>query len=104
MLLSLPPSLLTHSDLYWEQHFTTITLDTPYLEESDKYLPSYPLPEQVEKLLEMGKYENVENRVTKDNYKRRMHNLLYLEEYERRKCMSRYLDLCSLRGFPLEWC
>ena len=80
----------TSSDLYWEQHFTTIPLETPCLEEADQYLPPYQLPEQVEKLLELGKYENVENRVTKDNYKRRMHNLLYLEEYERRKCMSRY--------------
>ena len=77
------------SDLYWEQHFTTIHVDTPFLEDSDQYLPHYQLPEQVEKLLETGKYENVENRVTKENYKRRMHNLLYLEEYERRKCMSR---------------
>ena len=84
-----PPPPTTHSDLYWEQHYTTMPLDTPYLEESDQYLPSYHLPEQVEKLLELGMYENVENRVTKDNYKRRMHNLLYLEEYERRKCMSR---------------
>ena len=100
--LSLSHTHSSHSDLYWEQHFTTMPLDTPYLEESDQFLPSYPLPEQVEKLLEMGKYENVENRVTKDNYKRRMHNLLYLEEYERRKCMSRYLDLCSLQEFPLE--
>ena len=82
-------SLLDCSDLYWEHHFTNIPLDTPHLEESDQYLPEYPLPVQVETLLESGKYENVENRVTKDNYKRRMHNLLYLEEYERRKSMSR---------------
>lgn len=98
--LSLPTTLTytppQHtSDLYWEQHYTTSHLDTPYLEESDQYLPSYQLPEQVEKLLEMGKYENVENRVTKDNYKRRMHNLLYLEEYERRSCMSRYTCICT---------
>ena len=73
-------------------------LDTPYLEESDKYLQTYQLPEQVEKLLEMGKYENVENRVTKDNYRRRMHNLLYLEEYKRRECMSRYKQMMYMQS------
>lgn len=37
----------------------------------------------------LGKYNNVENRVTEANYKRRLHNLLYLEEYQQRLDMSR---------------
>ena len=37
----------------------------------------------------------VENRVTKENYKRRLHNLLYLEEYQQRLDMSRYYTVCS---------
>lgn len=37
----------------------------------------------------LGKYNNVENRVTETNYKRRLHNLLYLEEYQQRLDMSR---------------
>ena len=104
---------------------------TSYQEETDRPLPEYPLPEQIERLIDAGKYSNVENRVTKvwcvvcvcvgggggggvrlgsrvcvcvldnewrisfspsrcqDNYKRRMHNLLYLEEYQQRVDMSR---------------
>ena len=60
-----------------------------YIEETDSLLPEYPLPEQIEKLIEAGKYNNVENKVTKENYRRRMHNLLYLEEYQQRVDMSR---------------
>ena len=61
-LSSLPPSL---SDLYWEQHYSQIPMTTSYLEETDRSLPEYPLPEQIERLIEAGKYSNVENRVTK---------------------------------------
>ena len=68
-----------------------VHIDTKYLEETDKALPEYVLPEQVEKFIESGKYKNVEIRVTKENYRRRMHNLLYLEEYKQREDMSRYM-------------
>ena len=40
-------------------------MTTSYLEETDRSLPEYPLPEQIERLIEAGKYSNVENRVTK---------------------------------------
>jgi len=60
-----------------------------FTEETDKALPEYALPEQIEKFIEGGKYKNVEVRVTKDNYIKRMHNLLYLEEYQQRETMSR---------------
>ena len=38
---------------------------TTFEEETDRPLPEYPLPEQIERLIEAGKYSNVENRVTK---------------------------------------
>ena len=75
-------------DLFWESHYSKIAMDS-FEEETDRHLPEYSLPEQIESLIEKGKYSNVENRVTKDNYKRRMHNLLYLEEYQQRLDMSR---------------
>ena len=59
----------------------------PYAEEVDKSLPEYILPENV---LELGNDKNVRVKLTKDNYKERMHYLLYLEEHEHKKIMSRY--------------
>jgi len=52
-------------DLYWEQHYSQIHMTTSYQEETDGLLPEYPLPQQIEKLIEDGKYSNVEDRVTK---------------------------------------
>ena len=60
--LSLSPSF---SDLYWEQHFSLIHMTTSYQEETDRLLPEYSLPQEIEKLIEAGKYSNVEDRVTK---------------------------------------
>ena len=34
-------------------------------EVGDEQIEEYPLPEQIEQLIEAGKYSNVENRVTK---------------------------------------
>eukprot|EP00731_Ephydatia_muelleri_P025024 Em0017g107a len=77
-------------DLYWEQRHEKVPYPLKHDEEGDTKMQDYPLPEKVETLLEQGKYNNVENKITKENYKRRMHNLLYLEEYQQRKDMSRY--------------
>ncbi len=52
-------------------------------------MPEYPLPKQIEDFIESGKYKNVDNRVTKENYVRRMHNLLYLEEFQQKLDLSR---------------
>ena len=75
--------------MFWENHFTKIGMENLFEEEMDTHLPEYFLPQQIETLIEKGKYSNVENRVTKENYKRRMHNLLYLEEYQQRSDLSR---------------
>lgn len=64
-------------------------MENLFEEENDQHLPEYLLPQQIEGLIEKGKYSNVENKVTKENYKRRMHNLLYLEEYKQRVDLSR---------------
>jgi len=40
-------------------------MSTSYQEKTDGLLPEYPLPQQIEKLIEDGKYSNVEDRVTK---------------------------------------
>jgi hypothetical protein len=90
----------TKPDLFWEQHYTPIPMPGHERDEVfDAGLSEYPLPEQIERLIGAGKYSNVENRVTKENYKRRLHNLLYLEEYQQRLDMSRY-DLCDVEISP----
>ena len=59
--------LLIYSNLFWEQRFTV--MDRWVLEqcqeESDSKLQEFMLPEQVENLIESGKYSNVETRITK---------------------------------------
>ncbi len=88
-LLPFPtPSL---SDLFWKLRHTVVIMDQ-YIEETDRDLPEYALPEKIEKFIEDGKYMNVEYRVTRENYQQRMHNLLYLEEYKQREDMSRYMQ------------
>ena len=45
----------THRDLYWEQHYTTISMAGHEQDEVfDVGLSEYPLPEQIEKLIEAG--------------------------------------------------
>ncbi|XP_011406766.2 PREDICTED: probable helicase with zinc finger domain [Amphimedon queenslandica] len=84
-------------DLFWEQHYRIKKWPEDSSRElADTELRDYELPEQVEKLIEGGKYKNVEQRIKKDSYVRRMHNLLYLEEYQERKDISRY-DLYDVR-------
>ena len=65
----------------------------PHAEEVDKELPEYIPSENV---LELGNNQNVRVKLTKDNYKERMHYLLYLEEHEHKKIMSRYPLLNSI--------
>lgn len=78
-----------HRDLFWERHHRVIAMTT-HDEAMDRDIPEYPLPEQIEQFIAGGKYRNVEISVTRDNYQRRMHNLLYLEEFKRREDMSRW--------------
>lgn len=68
----------------------------PHAEEVDKKLPPYILPENV---LELGTNQKARVKLTRDNYKERMHYLLYLEEHEHRKIMSRYPLFSFLHGF-----
>ena len=93
-----------NSDLFWEQRYTLIEWGSSMFgEETDLSLAEYPLPEQVETLIDK---RNVETKITKvmymcsvvtmvtrgqlqENYCRRMHNLLYVEEYQHRKDLSR---------------
>lgn len=54
------------SDLFWEQRYTLIEWGSNVCgEETDQSLADYPLPEQVETLIDKGKYQNVETRITK---------------------------------------
>ena len=78
------------SDLFWERHYDVVKFgDNVAMEVTDCELPEYPLPPQIEDFIKKGKYENVENKVTRENYRRRMHNLLYLEEFQQRVGLSR---------------
>ncbi len=65
-------------------------METNTTEATDSVIPEFPLPEQIERFIESGKYEKVEIQVTRANYHRRMHNLLYLEEFKQREDMSRW--------------
>ena len=52
-----------NSDLFWEQRYTLIEWGSSMFgEETDLSLAEYPLPEQVETLIDKG---NVETKITK---------------------------------------
>ena len=53
-----------HRDLYWEQHHEKVPYPLKHDEGGMKF-PDYPLPEKVETLLEQGKYNNMESKITK---------------------------------------
>ena len=58
-----------YSDLFWEQRYTLIEWGSSMFgEETDLSLAEYPLPEQVETLIDKGKYQNVETKITKVTY------------------------------------
>ncbi len=80
-------------DLFWEQHHRVVAMDL-YSEAGDSQIPEYPLPEQIEGFIQAGKYKKVETLVTRANYQRRIHNLLYLEEFKQREDMSRWVWPC----------
>ena len=53
-------------DLFLEQRFTTMDWSgNEFTEMADRHLGDYMLPEQVEKLIDTGKYKNVEQKITK---------------------------------------
>ena len=53
-------------DLFWEQHYRIKKWPEDSSRElTDTELHDYELPEQVEKLIEGGKYKNVEQRIKK---------------------------------------
>jgi hypothetical protein len=90
------PQRKENNDLFWDQNWEIIQWEEDVMESSDYYLDEYALPKKVEEFIEEGKYKNVEKKVSKFNYVRRMHNLLYLEEYQQRKDLSRY-DLLDIK-------
>ena len=54
------------SDLFWDQHYRIKKWPQDRSQELvDTELHEYELPEQVEKLIEGGKYKNVEQRIKK---------------------------------------
>ena len=58
----------------------------PYSEVTDLHLKEYAIPEN----LVHSPIKNDEGGLTKENYRERMHHLLYLEEHEHKKIMSRF--------------
>jgi hypothetical protein len=83
-------------DLYWENRFHVEDYKPDVSDPTDRFLKRYKLPEKIEQFLEEGRYNNMERMVTKENYARRLHNLLFLEQYQQRKDLSRY-DLYNVR-------
>ena len=63
-----------------------------YSEETDVQLKEYAIPEN----LVHSPIIKDEGGLTKENYRDRMHHLLYLEEHEHKKIMSRYEYYSSL--------
>ena len=50
----------------------------------------YSLPANLQYGVEFGAFEYMNVNLTPENYRDRLHNLLFVEEYERRKRMTKY--------------
>lgn len=50
---------------------------------------NYPLPHNIENLVVFDAFKHLDAQLTKENYRMRLHTLLYIEEYERRANLQR---------------
>ena len=68
--------------------------------EEDKGLLSYYIPPHSTD--ELFNHSVLDKTLTKNNYRSRVHDLLYIEEIARFKDMSRYVKLCVCRLLPVQ--
>ena len=50
----------------------------------------YPLPPNIENLVKFDAFKHLDAKLTRTNYRQRLHTLLYVEEYQRRANLQRY--------------
>lgn len=59
----------------------------------------FPLPPNMGTALEFGHFDHLEDSLSREQYRQRLHMLLHIEEYERRRQMTRFVCICTEAGF-----
>ena len=54
----------------------------------------YPMRNDIEERMSSGYFDNMKSEITKENFAKRFHILLYIEEYQQKKSLMKY-DLCN---------
>lgn len=81
------PSKHENNELSWLEKHKVICFDgsvSPGLNNVN-----YPLPHNIENLVVFDAFKHLDAQLTKENYRMRLHTLLYIEEYERRANLQR---------------
>ncbi|XP_057314544.1 uncharacterized protein LOC130655767 isoform X4 [Hydractinia symbiolongicarpus] len=81
------PSKHENNELSWLEKHKVICFDgsvSPGLNNVN-----YPLPHNIENLVVFDAFKHLDAQLTKQNYRMRLHTLLYIEEYERRANLQR---------------
>ena len=50
----------------------------------------FPLPPNLRTALEFGHFDHLDDSLTREQYRQRLHMLLHIEEFERRRQMTRF--------------
>lgn len=56
----------------------------------------YTLPPNTENLLSFDAFDNLEKKLTSENYRKRLHLLLHIEECKRRQELQKYASIVVL--------
>eukprot|EP00794_Sanderia_malayensis_P007704 gene7704-8541_t len=72
----------SENELVWIEKYDIIPFDGE--PEISLKTIKYPLPPNIEDLVSYGAFDNLGSKLTRNNYKERLHLLLHIEEYQRR--------------------
>ncbi|XP_032243014.2 helicase with zinc finger domain 2 isoform X1 [Nematostella vectensis] len=75
------------SELIWLSKYTLIPFDESTNMGASR--AEHPLPPNMKSTIEYGAFDHLEASLTPDNYHHRLHTLLFIEEFERRRQLTR---------------
>jgi len=76
------------SELSWLAKYPLVPFDPQVVQDPRK--SEFPLPPNMGTAIEFGHFDHLEDTLPRDQYRRRLHILLHIEEYERRRQMTRF--------------
>ncbi|XP_068677064.1 3'-5' exoribonuclease HELZ2-like isoform X1 [Montipora foliosa] len=81
------------SELSWLDRYPVVPFNPQDTQGSSK--SEYPLPPNMATAVEFGHFDHLDDTLCPEQYRQRLHMLLHIEEYERRRQMTRLTLHCS---------